>query len=90
MTIQYRRDSAGTVQVLQSAPVRAVVHSLAERVAAGVRAQQPTADVVIDDYTTDRAASAVTIRDPLALTWHVRDGILTRAAAGAGLEVRSR
>ena len=90
MTVSYRRSSAGSRQILQSPPVASAVHGLAEQVAAATRTQQPEADVVVDDYTTDRAASAVTIRDPQARLWQVRDVILTRAAASVGLEVRDR
>lgn len=88
--VDLRLDSRGIAEVLKSAPVRQEVHKLAEEVADRVRSIQPDADVVVDDYTTDRAASSVTIREGMAALWQARDGILTRAAASAGLEVREK
>lgn len=89
--VQVKLDSAGIAQVLKSEPVARAVHQLAQGIAADVRTREPDAeDVVVDDYTTDRAASSVTIRDARGRLWQVRDGILTRAAAGAGLEVTER
>jgi hypothetical protein len=67
------------------------MRALAEQVAAQVRAQLPSdVDVVVDSYRTDRTAASVTIRDPRGRLWQVRDGVLTRAAAGVGLEVTAR
>lgn len=86
-----RLDSAGIAKVLNSAPVAAALHDLAENVAADVRAREPDADdVVVDDYRTDRAAASVTIRDTRGRLWQVRDGVLSKAAAGQGLEVTER
>ena len=84
-------DSKGVAQVLKSAEVAAAVHKLAEQVAGIVRNQAPDAEeVVVDDYTTDRAASSVTIKDARGRLWQVRDGVLTRAASSVGLEVKER
>jgi hypothetical protein len=85
-----RLDSDGIAALLKSAPVASAVHDLAETIASNVRSSWPDADVVVDDYETDRRASSVTIREPRAKARQVRDGILTRAAAGAGLEVKER
>lgn len=89
MTISYRPNSAGVSEVLHQM-MRPHVHDAAEAIADQVRAERPGADVVVDDYTTDRAASSVTIRHPRGRLWAVRDGIFTRAAAARGLEVRTR
>lgn len=89
MTITYRPDRAGTAQILLST-YRGAVHGAAERVAGAVRSSWPDADVVVDDYVTDRSASSVTIREPDARLRVVRDGLLIRDAAAVGLEVRSR
>lgn len=83
-------DHGGIAEILTSAPVAAAVREIADQVAAGVRSQKPGAEVVVDSYTTDRAAASVTIRDVRALLWQVRDGVLTRAASGVGLEVTER
>lgn len=85
-----RLDHGGIAETLKSAPVAAAVRTLAEQVAGSVRSQKPGVDVVVDSYTTDRAAASVTIRDVRARGWQVRDGVLTRAASGAGLEVTER
>lgn len=85
----YRPSRAGTRQILRTT-YRGAVTGAAQAIAGHVRAERPTADVVVDSYLTDRAAASVTIREPEARLWQVRDGILTRAAGAAGLEVRSR
>jgi hypothetical protein len=67
------------------------VREVATRIAENVRSQiEPGVEVVVDEYTTDRAAASVTIRDVRGRLWEVRDGVLTRAAAAQGLEVRRR
>lgn len=85
-----RLDHAGIAELLKSGPFRDAVHDVASTVADSVRQSHPDADVVVDDYTTDRAASSVTIRDPRAAAWQAQDGVLTRAAAAAGLEVKTK
>lgn len=88
MTVNYRRDSAGTEALLRS--FGALVRPVAEQVAANVRSQEPDATVEVTTYETDRAAASVTITDVRGRLWAVRDGILHRAAASAGLTVRGR
>lgn len=83
-------DHSGIAEILKSAPVAAAVREMAEQVANGVRSQKPGAEVVVDSYGTDRAAASVTIRDVRGRVWEVRDGALTRAASGVGLEVTER
>lgn len=84
-------DHDGIAEMLKSAPVVALCHDVAEQVAEQVASEVEASDgVVVDDYITDRAASSVTIRDASGKLWEVRDGVLTRAAAAAGLEVTSK
>jgi hypothetical protein len=89
MALTVKLDHAGIAAVLRSAAVAQQVTAAASdirgRVAAAV-----DGDVVLDTYVTDRAAASVTIRDVRGRVWQARDGVLTRAAASAGLEVRSR
>lgn len=85
----FRRDNRGIAEILRT-EFKDETHQLAEQIASIVRGQHPDADVVVDDYMTDRAASSVTIRDVSGKVWQVRDGVLTRAAAGVGLEVTER
>lgn len=83
-------DHAGIAELLKSAEVATHVKGVAEQVASQVRGAVDARDgVVVDTYTTDRAALSVTIRDPRARRWQARDGVLTRAVASVGLEVRS-
>lgn len=90
MAVKVELDHKGIAEVLKSEGARAAVHGLAEKIADEVRAADDSLDVVVDDYTTDRAAASVTIRDQRGRLLQVRDGILTRAASAAGLEVRER
>lgn len=85
-----RLDRRGIAAFLKSAEVRRLVHAEAEKIARNVRAAEPDADVVVDDYVTDRAASSVTVREPQALLWQARDGLMTKAAGAAGHTIRSK
>lgn len=85
-----RLDHAGIREILRSPEVASLIHAKAEEVAGAVRAAAGDAAVVVDDYTTDRAASSVTIRDPRGAQLQAEQGVLTRAAASAGLEVTER
>jgi hypothetical protein len=85
--IRFRRDSPGLDDVLQSIDFGQI--AAAETIAAIVR-EHRGAEVIVDTYTTDRLAAAVTIRDVRGRAWEARDGVLTRAAAAVGLEVTSR
>lgn len=87
----FRRDTSGIAEILKSPEMRAALHSVADPIAANIRAQKPDMEgLAVDDYTTDRAAVSITILDVRGKLWQVRDGILTRAAAAAGLEVTER
>lgn len=87
--ITYKPDRQGTGQILRET-YRPAVNDAAKRIAANVRAERPGTTVVVNTYTTDRSAASVTITEPEGRLLQVRDGILTRAAAAAGLEVRAR
>jgi hypothetical protein len=84
-------DHAGIRQYLSSNEVAQPIHAAAEQIARNVQADWPGgADVVVKDYTTDRAASSITIREPNAMLLQARDGVLTRAAGRAGHEVKQK
>ncbi|MFF3671690.1 hypothetical protein [Microtetraspora malaysiensis] len=84
-------DYKGIGEILASPEMHAVINGLAGQIAATVRAGLPSqAEVIVDSYTTDRGAAAVVIKDRRAMGWQARDGVLTRAAGAAGLEVRAR
>lgn len=90
MAQNFKPNRAGYLAVLKSAEAKRACHAEAVAIARSVEQQKPDADVVVDDYVTDRAASSVTIREPQARVWAVRDGVWTRAASAAGLEVASK
>jgi len=91
MTLRLDRlDRRGIAEIAKSPEVAREVHARAEQIANSARGSHPDADIVVDDYVTDRAASSVTIRDARGALWQAQDGVLTRAAAGAGLEVKER
>lgn len=91
MFTDLRLDSPGIAALLKSGPFQAAVHQVAEGIASDVRASvEEGVEVVVDDYTTDRAASSVTIKDARGMLWATRDGVLTRGASGAGVEVTER
>jgi hypothetical protein len=86
-------NSAGIAAMLQSDEVSVAVTGLAESVMANVALPAPhnsRMDVEVDSYTTDRAASAVTIAHAGGLGVEAKYGVLGRAAAAAGLQVRRR
>lgn len=90
MAVTFKRDSAGIAQILKSSEFAGAVRGQAEAIAGSVRSSAPGLDVVVDSYTTDRAAASVTIRDARGMALQARDGTLTRAAAAQGLEVTER
>lgn len=87
--MEVRLDSKGIAEFLKSAELAHVIHDIAEQVAGNAQAVTD-AEVGVDDYVTDRAASSVTILDPRGMEFQARDGLLTRAAAAAGLEVTAK
>jgi hypothetical protein len=90
MLVDFRLDAAGVREVLKGPELRGVIDGLADEIAASVKASVP-ADVVVSvrRYTTDRGAATVAVEDVRAMSWQAKDGILTRAAAAAGLEVKA-
>lgn len=81
-------DHAGIAEFLKSDELGVAVAQLAQEIADNVDAQG--APVVVDTYVTDRQAASVTIADASGALLQAQDGVLTRAAAAAGLEVRAR
>lgn len=82
--------------VLKSEPVASMVHDKAVEVAAATSDNCSAAGhpeiasaVQVEDYVTDRAASAVVVLHAGAHGMQAKYGILTRAAGDAGLELRA-
>jgi hypothetical protein len=84
-------DRKGIASILKSQGMRAVVHEAAEDAAADLRTAgtvtRHNVEVEVHDYTTDRAASAVTIAHPAGLAMQAKHGVLTKAAQAAGLRM---
>lgn len=84
-----RLDSRGIREFLGGPEVRQLVDGVATDIRARVRAKlRPGTRVEMRAYTTDRGAASVTIADVRGMAWQARDGVLTRAAGEAGVEVR--
>lgn len=89
MLERFELDTAGVREILRGPEVRTLIDDLAAEVAANVRVLVPAGtQIEVRGYTTDRGAATVVVADPQAMAWQARDGILTRAAAFAQLEVR--
>lgn len=90
MLVDFRLDHAGVREILKGPDIRQAIDGLADEVAANVRVLVPSGtDIQVRGYTTDRGAATVVVADARAMSWQARDGILTRAAGFAGLEVRA-
>lgn len=95
MDFDFIRDTAGIAELEKSDGVAAAVKALAVQVAANAESQHRAVSsgqvlpVKVDTYTTDRAAASVTLAHPAGLAMQAKYGVLTKAAAGAGLEVKS-
>lgn len=82
-------DAAGIREFLGGPEVRKMVDGAAVDILTRVRAKLPPGTTVRrKDYTTDRGAASITIADVRGMAWQARDGVLTRSAGEAGIEVR--
>lgn len=90
MLTDWRLDTAGVRELLRGQEVRDLIDGKAQEVADNVKALVPSGtQIEVRKYTTDRGAATVVVADVQAMAWQARDGILTRAASFAGLEVRA-
>lgn len=94
-----RLDHGGIGALLKSDAIAGMVNEAAERVAEHVRDQGIKVDgipgkydlpVKVAEYTTDRAAAAVTLAHPSGIAVQAKHGALTRAASAEGLTIRAR
>lgn len=84
-----RLDSGAIEQILK-VEMRAPITAIAQEIASNVSTGSVDARVTVKEYTTDRAAAAVTIAHPAGLAIQAKYGALTKAAAAVGLEVRAK
>lgn len=90
MLERFELDTAGVREILRGSEVRDLIDGIADEVADNVRVLVPAGTTVeVRGYTTDRGAATVVVADVQAMAWQARDGILTRAAGFAGLEVKA-
>jgi hypothetical protein len=83
-------DRKGISQLLKSEAVGRLATEQAEAVAANIRSSHPDVDEVdVQPMTTDRARAVVMVKDPRGMELQITEGILTRAAAAVGLEIKS-
>lgn len=86
-----RLDHRGISNILRSREVDDALGRLSDEVARTAAALvDDDVEIRQDSYTTDRAARAVVIAHPSGVALQARHGVLTRAAAQAGLEVKDR
>lgn len=84
-------DHAAIGEIAKSAGIRSMVDAAAEQIAGHVRGEVGAdVPVVVDHYTTDRAAAAVVITDVRGAGLQAKHGVLTRAASAIGVEVTVR
>jgi hypothetical protein len=76
-----RLNTRNIEKLLKSAEFASMTNDAARRVAANAGP-----DAEVQEYTTDRRAAAVVV----PAEQQARDGVLTRAAAAAGLEVKQK
>lgn len=91
MTVEFTRDSNGIARILKSPEVAAAIGDVARKVAVNIQARAGSNAIVdVNEYATDRAAASVLLVGGDALARQAKEGIITAAAAQAGLEVRTR
>ena len=90
-TPSFRLDRKGVSQLLKGDLGRSATDA-AHKVADQIRADYPdlAADVDVEAYTTDRGAASVMVKDSRARELQVREGLMTKAAAKVGLEVKAK
>lgn len=88
-----RLDRKGIREVLNDTVAehtRAVAEQVAQNLAIPDKYGIADDDIVVRRYRTDRTAYAIDVKHNAAKRAQIKDGILTRAAAQAGLEVKAR
>jgi len=87
-----RLDRVGMSMMLKQSEVRSAISDVAQAVANTARSNEGVAkhdaEIKVEDYTTDRAASAVLIKHPIGMGIQAKYGALTQAAASQGLQVK--
>lgn len=87
----FRLDRKGVSKLLKG-PLGGVASEAAEALGDQIRADHPElADAVdVQRYTTDRGAASVMVKDGRARELQIREGLITKAAAKLGMEVKTK
>lgn len=100
MRVRVELNRAGVAEIAKGAEMQALMKSLAEKVADGVRSQgiqvgdhdggsrEVDLPVSVTERITDRAHATVTITHPSGIAVQAKHGALTKAASAAGLQVK--
>lgn len=83
-------DRAAVGRILTTGALPNAVTALANTIASNVRLPAGDGEVVVEPYTTDRGAAAVVVKHKNAVGLQAKHGILTTAAAAAGVQVKAR
>lgn len=91
MTARFTRDPDGIAKILKSPEVAAAIGELGDEVARNAQSRAGAGSIVdVNRYVTDRAAASVLLLGTNSAARQAKEGILTSAAAEAGLEVTSK
>lgn len=93
--MEFHRNPKGVEEILKSAGMAAEVAARSAVVASGVQSQVPGKTVLDEAYdfvpkgrTSGRAARVVVLAEPNGRAIQAKHGVMTRAAAAVGLEVK--
>lgn len=90
MASPIKLDHHGIAQAAKSAGMHSAIRTVTQGLAARVRGMEPNYPVEAQVVTTDRAHGLVTIAHAAGDAIQAKRGTLTKAAAQAGLQVKSR
>lgn len=91
-----RLDHKGMKEMLKSDPVTRVIYAATQEVVANAESNMSSAVPDLDfevnalNFITDRTSYVIQVKHPRAIHFEGKYGILTRAAASAGLEVKEK
>jgi len=85
-------DYEAVGKYLRGSEMAKIVHAAAEGIAANARGDQHLygGSIHVTDFVTDRAMSVVLFSQPNADAIQAKHGILTKAAAASGFEVKQK
>lgn len=96
--IEFIFDEAGVREILDGEDIQSLMRQAAEGMRSAIESSHKPHEMAIDTYparpsrriTDGRTLISLTVKDIRAAGWQAKDGILTRAAAAQGLEVKAK